>query len=53
VFTDTRLKRGDAVDAISLGAISCCEFVEVNTIPEERDGMKALPSANKICKGFP
>jgi hypothetical protein len=34
-FTDTRLKRRDAVDAISLGAISRCEFVEVNTIAEE------------------
>jgi hypothetical protein len=52
-FTDPRLKRRDAVDAMSLSAISCCEFVEVNTIAEERDGMKTLRSAKIFCEGFP
>jgi hypothetical protein len=49
VFTDKRLKRRDAVDARSLGAFSRCEFVEVNTIAEERDGM----CKNNFARGFP
>jgi hypothetical protein len=51
VFTDPRLKRRDAGDAMSLSAISCGKFVEVNTIAEERDGMKTLRSAKTFLQG--
>jgi hypothetical protein len=51
VFTDPRLKRRDAGDAMSLGAISSGEFVEVNTIAEERDGIETLRSAKTNLQG--
>jgi hypothetical protein len=51
VFTDPRLKRRDTGDAMSLGAFSCGEFFEVNTIAEERDGIKTLRSAKTILQG--